>query len=273
MPAGRGPVAVLDGGPHGLDHQADRLGPVVQPGLPAAVGPVGDLADPHDDRGGGVDAHEAARAYRWRRPGAIPARYTRAMRIAVGSDHAGFDLKTALAKHVAGAGHQVVDLGTDSPDVSVDYPVFGLAVGRAVAEGRADRGICVCGTGIGISIAANKVDGIRAALVHDVDHRRPGPPPQRRQRDLPRREDHRGGRGHRRRRHLLLHRLRGWPARHRLAEIAEYESTESRSTARSDSGATGERSTDTTDRKAGAETMSSPLPPRPSTAGWPTTPR
>jgi RpiB/LacA/LacB family sugar-phosphate isomerase len=90
------------------------------------------------------------------------------MRIAVGSDHAGFDLKTALATHMADAGHQVEDLGTGSADVSVDYPVFGLAVGRAVAAGRADRGICVCGTGIGISIAANKVGGVRAALVHDV---------------------------------------------------------------------------------------------------------
>ena len=90
------------------------------------------------------------------------------MRIAVGSDHAGFDLKTLLAQHLADAGHQVDDLGTDRPDVSVDYPDFGVAVGTAVAEGRADRGICVCGTGIGISIAANKVRGIRAALVHDV---------------------------------------------------------------------------------------------------------
>jgi ribose 5-phosphate isomerase B len=90
------------------------------------------------------------------------------MRIAVGSDHAGFDLKVTLAKHLADAGHQVVDLGTDSPDVSVDYPTFGAAVGRAVVEGRADRGVCVCGTGIGISIAANKVPGIRAAVVHDV---------------------------------------------------------------------------------------------------------
>ncbi len=90
------------------------------------------------------------------------------MRIAVGSDHAGFQLKSALAKHMADAGHQVIDLGTDSPDVSVDYPDFGLAVGRAVAEGSADRGICVCGTGIGIGIAANKVNGVRAALVHDV---------------------------------------------------------------------------------------------------------
>jgi ribose 5-phosphate isomerase B len=100
--------------------------------------------------------------------GAIPRRYTRGMRIAVGSDHAGFELKATLAKHMADAGHQVVDLGTGSPDVSVDYPEFGLAVGLAVVEGRADRGICVCGTGIGIGIAANKVTGVRAAVVHDV---------------------------------------------------------------------------------------------------------
>jgi ribose 5-phosphate isomerase B len=73
-----------------------------------------------------------------------------------------------LATHVADAGHQVVDLGTDSAEVSVDYPLFGIAVGQAVAEGRADRGICVCGTGIGISIAANKVGGVRAALAYDV---------------------------------------------------------------------------------------------------------
>jgi ribose 5-phosphate isomerase B len=90
------------------------------------------------------------------------------MRIAVGSDHAGFDLKEAVAKHLADAGHVVVDLGTGSPDVSVDYPVFGLAVGRAVAAGDVDRGVCVCGTGIGIGIAANKVEGVRAALVHDT---------------------------------------------------------------------------------------------------------
>jgi ribose 5-phosphate isomerase B len=90
------------------------------------------------------------------------------MRIAVGSDHAGFELKEAVARHLADAGHVVVDLGTGSPDVSVDYPVFGVAVGRAVAGGEVDRGVCVCGTGIGIGIAANKVDGIRAALAHDV---------------------------------------------------------------------------------------------------------
>lgn len=99
---------------------------------------------------------------------AIPRRYTRVMRIAVGSDHAGFELKAMLAKHLAGAGHQVVDLGTDGPDAPVDYPVFGVAAGRAVVDGLVDHGVCVCGTGIGISMAANKVPGIRAAVVHDV---------------------------------------------------------------------------------------------------------
>ncbi len=63
------------------------------------------------------------------------------MRIAVGSDHAGFDLKAALASHLAEAGHAVSDLGADSSTEPVDYPLFGIAVGRAVAEGRADRGL------------------------------------------------------------------------------------------------------------------------------------
>ena len=89
------------------------------------------------------------------------------MRIAVGSDHAGFPLKQLLAVHLTDAGHQVDDLGTDS-ERSVDYPEFGAAVGRAVSEGRAELGVCACGTGIGIAIAANKVDGVRAAVVHDV---------------------------------------------------------------------------------------------------------
>ena len=90
------------------------------------------------------------------------------MHIAVGSDHAGYDLKAELAKHLADGGHVVVDLGTNSPDVSVDYPKFGEAVGQAVVSGHVELGLCVCGTGIGISIAANKVPGVRAALVHDV---------------------------------------------------------------------------------------------------------
>jgi len=89
------------------------------------------------------------------------------MRIAVGSDHAGYALKTETIARLTGAGHEVLDLGTDSAEVSVDYPLFGRAVGEAVAEGRAERGVCVCGTGIGIGMAANKVRGVRAAVVHD----------------------------------------------------------------------------------------------------------
>ena len=90
------------------------------------------------------------------------------MRIAVGSDHAGYALKSEFAAHLTAAGHDVVDLGTHSAEVSVDYPLFGRAVGEAVAGGRAERGVCVCGSGIGISIAANKVRGIRAAVAHDT---------------------------------------------------------------------------------------------------------
>ena len=94
--------------------------------------------------------------------------YTRTMRIAVGSDHAGFELKADLARHLVETGHEVFDFGTDTSAVSVDYPIYGIAVARAVAEGRAERGVCVCGTGVGISISANKVRGVRAALVHDA---------------------------------------------------------------------------------------------------------
>jgi len=90
------------------------------------------------------------------------------MRIAVGSDHAGYALKSEIIAHLAGAGHEVLDLGTESAEVSVDYPRYGRAVGMAVAEGRAERGVCVCGTGLGIGIAANKVPGVRAAVVHDT---------------------------------------------------------------------------------------------------------
>lgn len=89
------------------------------------------------------------------------------MRIAVGADHAGFALKELLAGHVRALGHEVEDLGTHDEE-PVDYPVYGAAVGHAVVDGRADIGLCVCGTGIGISIAANKVPGVRAAVVHDV---------------------------------------------------------------------------------------------------------
>jgi ribose 5-phosphate isomerase B len=85
------------------------------------------------------------------------------MRIALGSDHAGFVLKEHLRLSLERAGHQVVDEGTHSTE-SCDYPNFAAPVAHDVADGRAERGVLVCGTGIGMSIAANKVAGIRAAL-------------------------------------------------------------------------------------------------------------
>jgi ribose 5-phosphate isomerase B len=88
-------------------------------------------------------------------------------RIAIGSDHAGFCVKETIKKYLESAGYAVDDQGTGSED-SVDYPDFGKAVGERVASKQADLGIAVCGSGIGISIAANKVPGIRAALAHDV---------------------------------------------------------------------------------------------------------
>jgi ribose 5-phosphate isomerase B len=87
--------------------------------------------------------------------------------IAVASDHAGFDLKEILKRDLVDAGHDVLDLGTHSTE-SVDYPDFGKALGEAVAAGKAGHGVLVCGTGIGVSIAANRVATIRAAVVHDV---------------------------------------------------------------------------------------------------------
>ena len=89
------------------------------------------------------------------------------MRIVLGADHGGVELKNQLADKLRRGGHSVEDLGTDGAS-SVDYPDFAHAVASCVAADTADRGILVCGTGIGMSIAANKVDGIRAALVHDV---------------------------------------------------------------------------------------------------------
>lgn len=88
-------------------------------------------------------------------------------RIAIGSDHAGFPVKEAIRKYLEAAGYAVDDQGTSS-EASVDYPDYGKAVGERVASKQADLGIAVCGSGIGISIAANKVPGIRAALAHDV---------------------------------------------------------------------------------------------------------
>ena len=86
------------------------------------------------------------------------------MKIALAADHGGFQMKEALKAHLIERGIEILDRGTDS-EASVPYPVYGKACGEAVASGQADRGILVCGTGIGISIAANKVKGIRAAVV------------------------------------------------------------------------------------------------------------
>ncbi|HEY7823477.1 MAG TPA: RpiB/LacA/LacB family sugar-phosphate isomerase, partial [Acidimicrobiia bacterium] len=85
------------------------------------------------------------------------------MRIAVGSDHAGYPLKEHLASWLAEKGHAVYDLGTHSSD-PVDYPDYAAAVARAVLDGRADRGVVVCGSGAGAAIAANKLQGIRAGV-------------------------------------------------------------------------------------------------------------
>jgi ribose 5-phosphate isomerase B len=87
--------------------------------------------------------------------------------VALGSDHAGVALKAALKQALEEAGHPTLDMGANGPE-SVDYPDFADAVAAAVLDGRAVLGVLVCGTGIGISIAANRHPGIRCALVHDV---------------------------------------------------------------------------------------------------------
>jgi RpiB/LacA/LacB family sugar-phosphate isomerase len=89
------------------------------------------------------------------------------MRIALGSDHAGFSLKEHMASWLAEAGHAVYDLGTHSAD-PVDYPDYAAAVAQAVLDGRADRGVVICGSGAGASVAANKLNGIRASVAHDA---------------------------------------------------------------------------------------------------------
>ena len=88
------------------------------------------------------------------------------MKIAIASDHGGYEYKQLLIPFIKEMGHEVTDMGCDGPE-SVDYPDFGIACAQAVVQGKADRGIVICGTGIGISIAANKVRGIRCALCTD----------------------------------------------------------------------------------------------------------
>ncbi len=89
------------------------------------------------------------------------------MRIAIGCDHGGVELKQAIGEHLAAAGHDINDLGTHASD-SVDYPDYGKAVAGAVAAGEADRGVLVCGTGQGMAMTANKVDGVRTGVCGDV---------------------------------------------------------------------------------------------------------
>lgn len=89
------------------------------------------------------------------------------MVVVVGADHAGFELKATLVQHLRSVGHEVVDLGTDGP-ASVDYPDYAHRVARAVLDGSAERGLLVCGTGQGMAMAANKVPGVRAAVVADT---------------------------------------------------------------------------------------------------------
>ena len=90
------------------------------------------------------------------------------MNVAVGSDHGGFELKTVVIDAIRSAGHEVVDCGAFALQPGDDYPDFSASVARAVKEGRAERGVLICGSGVGASIAANKFKGIRAALCHDT---------------------------------------------------------------------------------------------------------
>ena len=95
------------------------------------------------------------------------------MRIAVGADHAGFDLKQILVADLRRRGHEVVDAGTTSAD-PVDYPDFAEAVSKVLLDGRAERGVLICGSGVGASVSANKIPGIRAAVCHDTYSARQG---------------------------------------------------------------------------------------------------
>jgi len=90
------------------------------------------------------------------------------MQIAIGSDHAGFNMKEELSALLRKMGHDVLDLGAHKHDPSDDYPDFAEAVGKAVTEGKAERAVLICGSGVGASVAVNKIPGIRAAVCHDA---------------------------------------------------------------------------------------------------------
>ena len=96
------------------------------------------------------------------------------MRVAIGTDHAGFALKATVVETVETLGHSVVDCGATQVDPGDDYPDFAAAVAQAVLDGRAERGVLLCGSGVGASVAANKFTGIRCALCHDTFSARQG---------------------------------------------------------------------------------------------------
>ena len=90
------------------------------------------------------------------------------MRIAVGADHAGYNLKNIILEILDSMNHEIIDVGAYSFDPSDDYPDFSVILARKIASGDADKGIMVCGSGVGASVTANKIDGVRAAICHDI---------------------------------------------------------------------------------------------------------
>lgn len=95
------------------------------------------------------------------------------MRIVIGADHAGYDLKQIVAAYLRHLGHEVIDKGTDSAE-PVDYPDFAESVGKTLIDGQAERGVLICGSGVGASVAANKLPGVRAGLCHNTYSARQG---------------------------------------------------------------------------------------------------
>ena len=89
------------------------------------------------------------------------------MKIVIGADHAGYEMKNEVGVHLKELGHEVIDVGTNEPGKPDDYPDYALLVAKTLQAGRAERGILICGSGVGVSVAANKFKGIRAAVCHD----------------------------------------------------------------------------------------------------------
>ena len=89
------------------------------------------------------------------------------MKLVIGADHAGYEMKQATVEHLKELGHEVIDVGTNEPGKPDDYPDFAELVARQIQSGKAERGILICGSGVGVSVAANKFKGIRAGICHD----------------------------------------------------------------------------------------------------------